>query len=59
MIHYRLLVWIDEPLAQDRVTSDLRLRIWDIFQQRGIAMTPPDPVLRLEPPSLILTQRER
>lgn len=54
LARYRLSVWIEDPLSQDRVRSEVLLRVWDLFQARGITLNAPDPLLRLETPGVLL-----
>ena len=49
MIRYDLEFWITQPARAPYITSDVRLRIWEVFKERGIAMDVPDDVLLLRP----------
>ncbi len=49
MIRYDLEFWIPQPARAPYITSDVRLRIWELFKERGIAMDVPDDVLVLRP----------
>lgn len=49
MIRYDLEFWIPQPARAPYITSDVRLRIWELFKERGIAMDVPDDVLLLRP----------
>jgi small-conductance mechanosensitive channel len=44
-IRYDLEFWIPQPPRAPYVTSDVRLRIWQLFAERGIAMSAPQDVV--------------
>jgi small-conductance mechanosensitive channel len=44
-IRYDLEFWIPQPSRAPYVSSDVRLRIWELFAERGIAMSAPQDVL--------------
>ena len=50
-IRYDLEFWIPQPARAPYVTSDVRLRIWELIAEREIAMSAPQDVmlLRAEP----------
>lgn len=52
-ISYDLEFWIQNPIRAPYVTSDVRVRIWELFDERDINMDPPEDVLLLNstPPS--------
>jgi small-conductance mechanosensitive channel len=50
-IRYDLEFWIPQPARAPYVTSDVRLRIWELFTEREIAMSAPQDVLLLRPES--------
>lgn len=41
-LEFNLFVWVADPLQIPYVNSDLLLRIWDAFQERGIELPPPE-----------------
>lgn len=41
-LEFDLEVWTEEPLEIPNISSDLRLRIWDAFQTRGVELPPPE-----------------
>ncbi len=49
MIRYDLEFWITKPIDQPYITSDVRLRIWELFNERGIEMDVPQDVLIVRP----------
>lgn len=49
-IQYDLEFWIERPLLARYVSSDVRVRIWELFDERGIGMDPPEDVLLLNQP---------
>lgn len=48
-IAYELRVWIDDIAQAPRIASDLRGRIWEVFQREGIAIPYPIRTLELAP----------
>ncbi len=48
-IRYDLEFWIPQPARAPYVTSDVRLRIWELFSERAIAMSTPQDVMLLRP----------
>jgi small-conductance mechanosensitive channel len=48
-IRYDLEFWIPQPARAPYVSSDVRLRIWELFAERGIAMSAPQDVLLVRP----------
>jgi small-conductance mechanosensitive channel len=48
-IRYDLEFWIPQPARAPYVSSDVRLRIWELFEERGIAMSAPQDVLLVRP----------
>jgi small-conductance mechanosensitive channel len=44
-IRYDLEFWIPQPSRAPYISSDVRLRIWELFEERGIAMNVPQDVL--------------
>jgi small-conductance mechanosensitive channel len=48
-IRYDLEFWIPQPPRAPYITSDVRLRIWQLFAERGIAMNVPQDVLLVRP----------
>jgi small-conductance mechanosensitive channel len=44
-IRYDLEFWIPQPVRAPYVSSDVRLRIWELFAERGIAMSAPQDVV--------------
>jgi potassium-dependent mechanosensitive channel len=52
-ISYDLQLWIKNPIRAPYITSDVRVRIWEIFEERGISMDPPEDILILNPDEMI------
>lgn len=48
-IRYDLEFWIREPIRAPYITSDVRVRIWELFAERGIEMNVPQDVLLVRP----------
>jgi small-conductance mechanosensitive channel len=48
-ITYELRVWVDDVLAAPRVASQIRAKIWEEFQRRGIVIPFPIRTLELAP----------
>jgi potassium-dependent mechanosensitive channel len=48
-VRYDLELWIKEPIRAPYITSDVRVRIWELFEERGISMDPPEDILILNP----------
>ncbi|HEY1409409.1 MAG TPA: mechanosensitive ion channel domain-containing protein [Promineifilum sp.] len=48
-IRYDLEIWIGRPVRAPYVSSDVRLRIWELFSERGIEMNAPQDILLLQP----------
>lgn len=46
-IRYDLELWIKDPIRGPYITSDIRVRIWELFEQHSISMAPPQDVLLL------------
>ncbi len=44
-VRYDLEFWIPQPVRAPYITSDVRRRIWELFAQRGIAMSAPQDVV--------------
>jgi len=44
-IRYDLELWIHDPIRAPYITSDVRVRIWELFAERGIEMNVPQDVL--------------
>jgi small-conductance mechanosensitive channel len=44
-IRYDLELWIKDPIRAPYITSDIRVRIWELFSERNITMDPPQDVL--------------
>jgi len=44
-IRYDLELWIRDPIRAPYITSDVRVRIWELFAERGIEMNVPQDVL--------------
>ncbi len=44
-IRYDLEFWIRDPIRAPYITSDVRVRIWELFAERGIEMNVPQDVL--------------
>ena len=45
LIRYDLEFWIPQPARAPYVTSDVRRRVWELFAQRGLAMSAPTDVV--------------
>ncbi|HRO89785.1 MAG TPA: mechanosensitive ion channel, partial [Promineifilum sp.] len=45
VIRYDLQFWIQNPIRAPFITSDVRVRIWELFAERGIEMDVPQDVL--------------
>jgi small-conductance mechanosensitive channel len=41
-LEFELWVWVADPLLIPYVNSELLLRVWDAFQERGIELPPPE-----------------
>lgn len=41
-LEFELWVWVSDPLLIPYVNSELLLRVWDAFQERGIELPPPE-----------------
>jgi potassium-dependent mechanosensitive channel len=52
-INYDLQLWIKNPIRAPYITSDIRVRIWEIFEERGISMDPPEDILILNPDEMV------
>ncbi|HSH05790.1 MAG TPA: mechanosensitive ion channel domain-containing protein [Anaerolineae bacterium] len=54
-IDFQLLFWVNRPMQIPRISSDLRLRIWDLFAENGIEMPYPqrDVHLHTVPPQFM------
>lgn len=48
-IRYDLEFWIARPMRGPYISSDVRLRIWELFSERGIEMDVPQDILVLRP----------
>lgn len=48
-IRYDLELWIKDPIRAPYITSDVRVRIWELFEEGGISMDPPEDILLLNP----------
>ncbi len=48
-IRYDLEFWIARPVRGPYISSDVRLRIWELFAERGIEMDVPQDILLLRP----------
>lgn len=48
-IRYDLEFWIPQPVRAPYISSDVRLRIWELFTEHGIEMDVPQDVLLLRP----------
>ena len=48
-IRYDLEFWIPQPQRAPYISSDVRLRIWELFKERGIEMNVPQDVLLVQP----------
>lgn len=46
---YDLEFWINNPIREPYISSDIRLRIWELFSERGIGMDAPTDILVLHP----------
>lgn len=46
---YDLEFWIRDPIRAPYVTSDVRVRIWELFEERGIEMNVPQDILLVKP----------
>ncbi|HNS39225.1 MAG TPA: mechanosensitive ion channel [Promineifilum sp.] len=46
---YDLEFWINNPIREPYISSDVRLRIWELFSERGIEMNAPTDILVLHP----------
>ncbi len=49
MIRYDLEFWISQPIREPYISSDVRLRIWELFSERGIEMDVPQDILLVRP----------
>lgn len=49
MIRYDLEFWIAQPVREPYISSDVRLRIWELFAERGIEMDVPQDILLVQP----------
>lgn len=52
-IRYDLEFWIGQPIRAPYVTSDVRVRIWELFHAKEIAMSVPQDVMLLRPDASI------
>lgn len=48
-IRYDLEFWIAQPIRAPYITSDVRVRIWELFNEKGIEMNVPQDVLLVRP----------
>jgi small-conductance mechanosensitive channel len=48
---FQLNVWLDNPVLRPKVTSDLKLKLWDAFAVNNIAL--PFPEIELHFPSRV------
>ncbi len=48
-LRYNLEFWIAQPMREPYISSDVRLRIWELFNERGILMDVPQDILLVPP----------
>ena len=48
-IRYDLEFWIAQPIRAPYITSDVRVRVWELFNEKGIEMNVPQDVLLVRP----------